>query len=101
MHELHAETLVFAARDSGTIPDTHQFAENFYRGAPSRAHLVLFKDASHENFSDGDNPVAQATMRMQLALLLTRFQGMTGLDDYLPSSPSVVALIPNVEQHSK
>lgn len=101
MHELQAETLVFAARDAATIPDAHHFAEHFYRGAPSPAHLVLFADASHENWSDGMNPVSQATMRAQLALLLTRFQGMTGLDDYLPGAPKLVEGIANVEQHSK
>ncbi len=101
MNELHAETLVFAARDSATIPDSHQFAENFYRGAPSPAHLLLFLDAKHENWSDGDNPVSQATMRAQLALLLTRFQGVTGLDDYLPGAPKLTEGIENVEQHNK
>jgi len=101
MHELSAESLVFAARDAAAIPDAHHFAENFYRGAPSPAHLLLFLDASHENWSDADNSVSQTTMRAQLALLLTRFQGMTGLDDYLPGAAKLVAGIDNVEQHSK
>ncbi len=101
LHELHAETLVFAARDSGSIPDTHQFAENFYRGAPSPAHLLLFKDASHENWSDGNNPVAKTTMRAQLALLLTRFQGVTGLEGYLPGADKLVEGVARVEQHNK
>lgn len=101
LFEMRAESLVFAARDSGAMPDTHQWAENFYRGAASPAHMLLFPSASHENWSDGDNPVAQTTMRAQAALLMTRFLGATGLTPYLPGGDKLVEGISDVEQHNK
>jgi len=101
LHKMQAESLVFAARDSGAMPDTHQWAENFYRGAPSPAHLLLFTKARHEDWSDGDNPVAETTMRAQVALLMTRFLGVQGLAAYLPGGDKLVAGIASVEQYSK
>ncbi len=101
LHEMASETLVFAARDAGSMPDTHQWAEEFYRGAPSPAHMLLFPDASHESWSDGDNPVSQLTMRTQLALLLTRFQNVQGLEAHLPEGSEVNLDEGTLEQFSK
>jgi dienelactone hydrolase len=101
MHELSAESLVFATRDANTMIDKHQWAEHFYRGAPSPAHLLLFESAAHDSFSDGENPVSHAAMRAQLALLLSRFRGMTGLDDYLPGGAKLHEGVSDLVQRSK
>lgn len=83
LHLMHAETLVFAARDALFTPDEHTWAEQFYRGAPSPAHLVLFPAASHIDWMR-DEAVAEVTRRAHTALLLARFMGRAGLDDLLP-----------------
>lgn len=83
MHDIRAETLVFAARDANITPDQHMWAEHFYRGAPSPAGMLLFPGAGH-----GDWGAAGATTdiskRVQMAVLLRRFMGKSGLAQYLP-----------------
>ena len=70
-------------RDATTTPDTHHWAENFYRGAPSPAHLVLFDNAGHGDWGF-TGPVTDVSKRAQMALLLSRLKGYTGLEAYLP-----------------
>jgi len=78
-----AESLVFAARDTAVTPDQHAWAEHFYRGAPSPASLLLFPSAGHGDWG-GAGATSDITKRVQMALLLTRFMGKSGLDKYLP-----------------
>lgn len=83
LHLMHAETVVFGADDALITPDAHLRARHFYRGAPSPAHWVYFPSASHAAWiGDGDD--AGTSRRVYTALLLTRLQGYTGLDDLLP-----------------
>ncbi len=83
MANIRAETLVFAARDATVTPDEHLRAEHFYRGAPSPASMLLFPAAGHGDWG-GDNETSNITKRVQMALLLTKLMGKTGLDKYLP-----------------
>jgi len=84
MANIRAESLVFAARDTNVTPDAHLWAEHFYRGAPSPASMLLFPSAGHGDWAaTGAN--TDITKRVQMALLLTRFMGKTGLDKYLPN----------------
>ncbi len=80
---LRAESVVFAARDTNVTPDQHAWAENFYRGAPSPAGLLLFPNGGHGDWAAA-GATTDITKRVQLALLLTRFMGKSGLDEYLP-----------------
>ncbi len=80
---VRGESITFAARDTNITPDAHMWAEHFYRGAPSPASLVLFPSAGHGDWAAaGAN--TDLTQRVQMALLLTRFMGKSGLDKYLP-----------------
>jgi pimeloyl-ACP methyl ester carboxylesterase len=88
LHNLRAETLVFAARDTAVTPDQHLWAEHFYRGAPSPASLLLFPAAGHGDWG-GAGATTDLTKRVQLALLLTRFMGKRGLERYLPEGEAV------------
>lgn len=80
---LHAETLVFAAEDKLITPDAHLRAIHFYRGAPSVAHLVHMPSVGHASWVT-DTATSQVTRRVATSLLLTRFGGWTGLEQYLP-----------------
>ena len=83
LHQVRAESLIFAARDTSATPDGHMRAEHFYRGAPSPSHLVYMPDVGHTGWlSDGG--AVEVSKRVQLALVLARFRGMSGLDEYLP-----------------
>jgi dienelactone hydrolase len=88
--DLRAETLVFAARDGALTPDAHLHAEHFYRGAPSPAHLVLLPAASHAAWVQAGE-VSLLTRRVHTALLLTRLQGRTGLEVWLPGGADLAA----------
>jgi pimeloyl-ACP methyl ester carboxylesterase len=80
---LHAESLVFAAEDPTLTPDVHLRAVHFYRGAPTPAYLLHFPTAGHAEWSkDGD--VTHVTDAVVTALLLTRFEGYSGLEAWLP-----------------
>ena len=82
---MRAETLVLGMpRDTLVNPDRHQNSIHFYRGAPSPAALVYF-DAGHTAPVSNQN-VVKINKRVQIAVLLTRFKGMTGLDQHLPTT---------------
>ena len=83
LHQLRAESLVFAARDTVVTNEKHMWAEHFYRGAPSPASLVLFPAAKHLDWTS-KGAVSDVTKRIQLALVLTRFGLASGLERYLP-----------------
>ena len=86
LHYMHAETLVLGEpRDSLVNPDRHHNSIHFYRGAPSPASLVFF-DAGHVAPMSSDAVIA-INKRVQMAMLLSRFKGMTGLESYLPDQP--------------
>jgi len=97
---LHAESLVFAARDTTFTPDAHLHAEHFYRGAPSPAHLLLFPAASHTDWIQASGAVTLLTKRVHTALLLTRFRGLQGLSAWLPGGAALAAET-MVEVHTK
>jgi hypothetical protein len=99
MANIRAESITFAARDTVTTPDDHLWAEHFYRGAPSPAHLMLFPSASHGDWAISGE-TTDVTKRLQMALLLTRFMGATGLDDYLPGA-TYAGSVAGLEPHSK
>jgi len=80
---LRAESIVFAARDTNVTPDAHLWAEHFYRGAPSPASLVLFPSAGHGDWAAA-GATTDITKRVQMALVLSRFFGKTGLEAYSP-----------------
>jgi len=85
-HLMHAESLVLGMpRDSALNPDRHHNSIHFYRGAPSPASLVYF-DASHIAPMSNQAVIA-INKTVQMAMLLARFKGMTGLDAFLPTSP--------------
>lgn len=91
LYQLHAESLVFGAEDGTLTPDAHLRADNFYRGAPSTSHFVHFPDASHAAWVfDGDE--SAVSRRVHTALLLSRFQGYTGLDAWLPGGAELAAV---------
>jgi hypothetical protein len=92
---LPAEGLVFAAEDPTLTPDAHLRAVHFYRGAPTPAYLLHFPTAGHAEWSkDGD--VAHVTDAVVTALLLTRFEGYSGLEAWLPPLGSgITALLQN------
>jgi len=83
MANLRAESVTFAARDTNVTPDRHLWAEHFYRGAPTPASLLLFPQAGHGDWAAA-GATTDVTKRVQMALLLTRFMGKTGLEKYLP-----------------
>ncbi|MBN2361222.1 MAG: hypothetical protein JXR83_17335 [Deltaproteobacteria bacterium] len=99
MYKIRAETLVLAARDTLVTPDQHLWAEHFYRGAPAPAHLAVFLEAGHADWT-GSNATSDASKRVGLALLLTRFKGVSGLDSYLPDG-SYLAGLPDMQIHNK
>lgn len=84
LHRMRAESLVFAARDTGATPDGHMRAEHFYRGAPSPSHLLMMPDVGHTGWLP-DGAAVEVTQRVHTAFVLERFFGATGLEDYLPA----------------
>lgn len=98
MYKINAETMIFAARDEIITPDKQLWAENFYRGAPSPAHIVIFKTARHTDWPAG--APADATKRVQLSLLMARLMGVRGLESYLPGG-GYIAGLPDVTQYNK
>ncbi len=97
LHHMRAETIIFAGRDNLSMPDSHLWAEHYYRGAPSPTHMVLFPNAGH-NACAPPGDVSVITERTQMALLLARFKGMAGLEDYLPGGSALDGADP-VGQH--
>ena len=96
--QMHAESMTFATEDNLITPDDHLRARNFYRGAPSAAHYVHFGSASHAAWiSDGQD--SAITRTVHTAWLLTRLQGYTGLDDYLPGTGTWLNRKPRVDDH--
>lgn len=95
---MRAESIVFAARDGNTTPDAHLWAENFYRGAPSPAHLVLFPNAGHGDWA-ATGATTDITKRVQLALIMERMFNKTGLTAYEPTG-SYLAGEASVSIHS-
>lgn len=83
LHYMQAASLLLAAPEDGLLtPDSNHNGRHFYRGAPSPAEYVLF-DAGHADWP-AEADVGRISKAIQLATLLTRFKGMTGLDTYLP-----------------
>jgi hypothetical protein len=82
-------------RDNLVNPDKHNNSIHFYRGAPSPAHLVFFNAGHVAPLSN--NAVIAINKRVQLALLLTRFKGMTGLDLHLTWTAEGKADLENLE----
>jgi dienelactone hydrolase len=84
---MHAQSLVIGAPpDPNLNPDANANAENFYRGAPAPAAYVKLA-AGHIDWVEAltaHPDVILISKTVQIALLLQRFSGMTGLDDYLP-----------------
>ena len=63
-------------------PDSHLWAQEFYRGAPSPAHFVSMPDVGHVIWnSAGEETIL--TRGVYTALLLQRFKGVENLDDWL------------------
>ena len=83
IHQMQAESLTFGAEDRLITPDSHLWAQNFYRGAPSPAHFVAMPAVGHGAwFADGE--VTQLTRGAHTAFLLNRLKGVTGLEAWLP-----------------
>ena len=81
-HLMRAESLVLGMPRDALNPDRHHNSIHFYRGAPSPASLVYY-DAGH--LGSIFNPdVIKLNKKVQLALLLTRFKGVPGLEEFLP-----------------
>lgn len=97
LHLMHAESLVFAAEDGLLTADDWQRAVQFYRGAPSPAHLVHFAKAGHMDWTF-DNDVSALSRGVGTALLLRRFYGYTGLDAWLPPGGSKLVSTSLVDQ---
>ena len=90
VHELQAETLIFRAAADGTNPEPAHGAIHFYRGVPAPATLLDFDaNVSHADFANPDAAVSPHARRVQLAFLLSRFSGVTGLEDYLPGGTKI------------
>jgi len=90
VHQLHAETVVFRAAADGANPEPAHNAEHFYRGAPAPATLLDFDmNVLHGDFASEGAAVIPHTRRVQLAFLLTRLRGMTGLQAYLPGGDAI------------
>jgi len=84
-HLMHAETLVIGAPpDPLVAPDPHHNCIHFYRGAPSPAWLAVLNVGHVAWAANNDAEDIRITKRIQLALLLTRFYGATGLASNLP-----------------
>lgn len=88
IHQMRAESLTFGAEDRFITPDTHMWADNFYRGAPSPAHFVSMPTVGHAAWFT-DNGVTRLTRGVHTALLLTRLKGVVGLDAWLPGGDQV------------
>ena len=85
LHGLRAEALVFRAAPDGTNPEPDHNAIHFFRGAPAPATMLDYDaNAAHAAWIDPGGSVVAHTKRVQLALLLTRFMGATGLEAWLP-----------------
>jgi predicted dienelactone hydrolase len=90
VHQLRAETLVFRAAADGANPEPAHNAQHFYRGAPAPATLLDFDDnVLHGDFASDTAAVIPHTRRVQLAFLLTRLRGMTGLEAFLPGGDAI------------
>lgn len=88
LHLMHAESLVFGTEDNLLAPDPHLRADQFYRGAPSPTAFVSMPEASHAAWIF-DGSESSVTRRAHTALLLTRFRGVTGLEDWLPGGTAL------------
>ena len=83
LHQMQAESIIFAAQDTLLTPDSHLWASEFYRGAPSPTHLISMPDVGHLAWSsEGDE--ALFSRGVHTAFLLQRFKGYTGLEEWLP-----------------
>lgn len=85
LHDMRAEVLVFRAAPDGANPEADHNAIHFFRGAPSPATLIDYDvNATHGDWANPATAVIEHTKRVQLALLLARFNGVTGLEPWLP-----------------
>jgi hypothetical protein len=90
VHQLRAESVVFRAAADGANPEPAHNAIHFYRGAPAPATLLDFDmNVLHGDFASETAAVIPHTRRVQLAFLLTRLRGMTGLEAYLPGGDAL------------
>ena len=96
-HYMHAETLVLGMpRDFLFNPDRQHNSIHFYRGAPAPASLVFIR-AGHAG-PLFNRAVIRLIKQVQVSVLLNRFYGMTGLQQYLPMDSAGEL---NLEQHRK
>jgi hypothetical protein len=92
VHMLRAESVVFRAAADGANPEPAHNAVHFYRGAPAPATLVDFdQNVLHGDFADPSAAVIAHTRRVQIALVLARFLGVTGLEAYLPGGAEIAS----------
>ena len=83
IHNIQAESLIFGAQDSFLTPDVHLHASEFYRGAPSPAHFISMPAVGHLAWSAEDSE-SLFTRGVHTSLLLNRFKGYEGLDEWIP-----------------
>lgn len=100
VHQLKAESLVFGAEDGLLTPDTHLWAEQFYRGSPSPAHFVSMPDVGHSAWIQ-DDTVSHLTRGVHTALLLTRLRGYSGLENWLVDGSELAQSSDVTAVHSK
>jgi pimeloyl-ACP methyl ester carboxylesterase len=92
VHMLRAESVVFRAAADGANPEPAHNAIHFYRGAPAPATLIDFdQNVLHGDFADPSAAVIAHTRRVQIALVLERFLGVTGLEAYLPGGAEIAS----------
>jgi dienelactone hydrolase len=92
VHMIRAESLVFRAAADGANPEPAHNAIHFYRGAPAPATLLDFEqNVLHGDFADASSAVIAHTRRVQLALVLDRFFGTSGLAAYLPGGAEIAS----------